>query len=125
MFSPGEVVSILGPNGAGKTTLIKILSTLIKPESGGLRIADANVLENPLQVRPSLGVVVHEPLAYLALTPYENLRFFGKLYAVDSLERRINAILDEVGLSQFAHEAMEIFFARHDPAVHDSQSPHP
>ena len=106
---PGEVVSILGPNGAGKTTLIKILSTLIKPESGGLRIDDANVLENPLQVRPSIGVVVHEPLAYLALTPYENLRFFGKLYAVDSLERRINAILDEVGLSQFAHEPMEIF----------------
>ena len=106
---PGEVVSILGPNGAGKTTLIKILSTLIKPESGNLQIAGANALENSLRVRPSLGVVVHEPLAYLELTPYENLRFFGKLYAVDSLERRITTLLDEVGLTQFAHERMEIF----------------
>ncbi len=106
---PGEVVSILGPNGAGKTTLIKILSTLIKPESGGLEIAGKNAFENPLQIRPSLGVVVHEPLAYLELTPYENLRFFGKLYGVSSLERRINAILDEVGLIHVAHERMEIF----------------
>lgn len=106
---PGEVVSILGPNGAGKTTLIKILSTLIKPGSGTLQIAGENALENPLHVRPSLGVVVHEPLAYLELTPYENLRFFGKLYAVDSLEQRITALLDGVGLTQFAHERMEIF----------------
>ena len=106
---PGEVVSILGPNGAGKTTLIKILSTLIKPESGELRIAGENAFENPLQIRPSLGAVVHEPLAYLELTPYENLRFFGKLYAVSSLERRINAILDEVGLIHVAHERMETF----------------
>ena len=106
---PGEVVSILGPNGAGKTTLIKILSTLIKPGVGTLQIAGANALENPLRVRPSLGVVVHEPLAYLELSPYENLRFFGKLYAVDSLDRRIVVLLDEVGLTQFAHERMEIF----------------
>lgn len=106
---PGEVVSILGPNGAGKTTLIRILSTLIKPGSGDLLIAGANAVENPIDVRPSLGVVVHEPLTYLELTPYENLRFLGKLYAVDSLERRIATLLDEVGLTRFAHERMEIF----------------
>ena len=106
---PGEVVSILGPNGAGKTTLIRILSTLLKPASGNLQIAGANALDDPFGVRQMIGVVVHEPLAYLELTPYENLRFFGKLYAVDSLERRITALLDEVGLTRFAHERMEIF----------------
>ncbi len=106
---PGEVVSILGPNGAGKTTLIRILSTLLKPASGNLQIAGENALDNPFGVRHMLGVVVHEPLAYLELTPYENLRFFGKLYAVDSLERRITTLLGEVGLTQFAHERMEIF----------------
>lgn len=106
---PGEVVSILGPNGSGKTTLIKILSTLIKPGSGNLLIAGANALENPLHVRPSLGVVVHEPLTYLELTPHENLRFLGKLYTIDSLERRIAILLDEVGLTQYAHERLEIF----------------
>ena len=106
---PGEVVSILGPNGAGKTTLIRILSTLLKPASGNLQIAGENALDNPFGVRHMLGVVVHEPLAYLELTPYENLRFFGKLYSVDSLERRITTLLGEVGLTQFAHERMEIF----------------
>ncbi|MDE0301258.1 MAG: ABC transporter ATP-binding protein [Candidatus Poribacteria bacterium] len=106
---PGEVVSILGPNGAGKTTLIKILSTLIKPGSGDLCIAGTNALENALHVRPSLGVVVHEPLAYLEFTPYENLAFFGKMYAIDSLERRINTLLGEVGLAQFAHDQMRVF----------------
>ena len=106
---PGEVVSILGPNGAGKTTLIRILSTLLKPASGNLQIAGANALDSPFGVRQMLGVVVHEPLAYLELTPYENLKFFGKLYGVDSLERRITTLLDEVGLTQFAHERMEIF----------------
>ncbi len=106
---PGEVVSILGANGAGKTTLIRILSTLLKPVSGNLQIAGANALDDPFGVRQMLGVVVHEPLAYLELTPYENLKFFGKLYAVDSLERRITTLLDEVGLTRFAHERMEIF----------------
>ena len=106
---PGEVVSILGPNGAGKTTLIKILSTLIKPTSGGLQIAGTNALEDSSRIRRTLGVVVHEPLAYLELTPCENLRFFGKLYAIDSLERRIATLLDEVGLAQFAHERMQTF----------------
>ena len=106
---PGEVVSILGPNGAGKTTLIRILSTLLKPSSGNLQIAGENALDSPFGVRQMLGVVVHEPLAYLELTPYENLKFFGKFYGVYSLERRITALLDEVGLTQFAHERMEIF----------------
>ena len=106
---PGEVVSILGPNGAGKTTLIKILATLTKPTSGSLQISGANAFEDFSSIRRTLGVVLHEPLAYLELTPYENLRFFGKLYAIDSLDRRITTLLDEVGLTRFAHERMEIF----------------
>ena len=76
---PGEVVSIFGPNGAGKTTLIKILSTLVKPTSGSLQIGGVDALTNAIHVRPTLGVIVHEPLAYLELTPYENLRFFWKI----------------------------------------------
>jgi len=106
---PGEVVSIFGPNAAGKTTLIKILSTLAKPTSGSLQIGGVNALSDAVRVRPTLGVIVHEPLAYLELTPYENLRFFGKMYGLDALDQRIAILLDEVGLTKFAHEKMKIF----------------
>ena len=106
---PGEVVTIFGPNGAGKTTLIQILSTLIKPTSGTLQIGGVDALTETLRVRPSLGLVVHEPLAYLELSPYENLKFFGRLYNLDRLEQRIAALLDEVQLTPYAHEPVKIF----------------
>ncbi len=106
---PGEAVAIFGPNGAGKTTLIKILSTLVKPTSGSLQIKGVDAFAHPLRVRPSLGLVVHEALAYLELSPYENLKFFGRLYGVDSLEERIAEVLADVGLTPFAHEPVKIF----------------
>ena len=105
----GQVVCIFGPNGAGKTTLIKILSTLVRPTSGGLQVGGVDAVANAMYVRPTLGVMVHEPLAYLELTPYENLRFFGKLYGVDALHQRITALLNVVGLTQFTHEQMKFF----------------
>ena len=105
----GEVVSIFGANGAGKTTLIKILATLIKPTSGHLQIGGTDALADPFSVRPSLGLVVHEPLAYLDLSPYENLKFFGRLYGIDALEERIKDLLADVGLTPFAHEPIKIF----------------
>ena len=106
---PGEVVSIFGPNGAGKTTLIKILSTLVRPTSGTLQIEGVDAIADALRVRPSLGLVVHEPMAYLELSPYENLRFFGRIYGVNGLEQRIAALLSDVQLTPFAHEPVKIF----------------
>ncbi|MCZ6678405.1 MAG: ABC transporter ATP-binding protein [Candidatus Poribacteria bacterium] len=105
----GEVVAIFGPNGAGKTTLIKILSTLVKPTSGAFQIAGIDAIANPLRVRSSLGVVAHEPFAYLEWSPYENLKFFGRLYGVDALEERIADLLADVELTPFAHEPVRIF----------------
>ena len=105
----GEVVTIFGPNGAGKTTLIQILSTLIKPTSGTLQISGIDALAETLQVRPLLGLVVHEPLAYLELSPYENLKFFGRLHNLEGLEQRIADLLDEVQLTPYTHEPVKIF----------------
>ena len=105
----GEVVTIFGPNGAGKTTLIQILSTLIKPTSGTLQIGGIDALAETSRVRPSLGLVVHEPLAYLEFSPYENLKFFGRLYRLDGLEQRIADLLAEVQLTPYAHEPVKIF----------------
>ena len=106
---PGEVVAIFGPNGAGKTTLIKILATLLKPTSGELKIRGTNAIADSSDVRSQLGVVIHENLAYPAFSPYENLKFFGRMYGVRQLEHRCMTLLAEVGLQHFAHEPLHIF----------------
>lgn len=108
-INPGEVVAIFGPNGAGKTTLIKILSTLLRPTSGKLKIENIDAIADYLQVRNTLGVIVHEQLAYPVLTPYENLKFFGQMYDVEDLETRCKTLLNEVGLNRFIHEPIHTF----------------
>ncbi|RKU25517.1 hypothetical protein C6497_15690 [Candidatus Poribacteria bacterium] len=108
-INPGEVVAIFGPNGAGKTTLIKILSTLLRPTSGKLKIGNIDAIADYLQVRNTLGVIIHEQLAYPVLTPYENLKFFGQMYHVEDLETRCKTLLDEVGLNRFIHEPIHTF----------------
>ena len=105
----GQVVSVFGANGVGKTTLIKILSTLLPPTSGEIWINGLEVKKHRDTVRRLVGVVVHEPLAYLDLSPYENLKFLGKLYDVGHLEERISHLLLDVGLNQFAREPMRNF----------------
>jgi len=105
----GEVVTIFGPNGAGKTTFIKLLATLLKPTAGTLEIEGADALDDSPHVRCTLGVVIHENLAYSALTAYENLKFFGQLYGVPELDDRCMVLLTEVGLQRFAHEPLRIF----------------
>ena len=107
--NPGEVVTIFGPNGAGKTTLIKILATLLKPTSGELEIEGTDAIANYSDVRNGLGVVIHENLAYPVFSPYENLKFFGRMYGVQQLEHRCMVLLTEVGLQHFAHEPLHIF----------------
>lgn len=108
-INPGEVVAIFGPNGAGKTTFIKILATLLRPTSGKLEIEGTDALADYAQVRNTLGVIVHEHLAYPTLTPFENLKFFGQMYGGNDLETRCKTLLDDVGLSRFIHEPLHIF----------------
>ena len=105
----GEVVSVFGANGAGKTTLIKILSTLLPPTSGEIWINGLEVNKHRDAVRRLVGVVLHEPLAYLDLSPYENLKFLGRIYNIRSMEERIHHLLSDVGLKQFAQEPMKNF----------------
>jgi len=105
----GESIAIFGPNGAGKSTFMNILATLMKPTSGQLSINGGDVLQNPLPFRSKIGLVSYEPNAYLELTPYENLKFFGQLYGVDHLDVKIESLLDYVGLTPFAHEPIQIF----------------
>jgi len=80
----GEIVGFLGPNGAGKTTTMKILTGFLPPSSGVAKVADFNVLDQPMEVRRRIGYLPEQPPIYPDLTVNEYLRFVGKLKGLRS-----------------------------------------
>jgi heme exporter protein A len=96
----GEFVALLGPNGAGKTTLLRILASLARPSLGDVRLAGHRLPGEAAAVRRILGVVSHQPLLYGDLTAEENLRFYARLYSLPQAKRRIDEILEMVGLDR-------------------------
>jgi len=105
----GEFVALLGPNGAGKTTFLRILASLSRPAMGEVRIAGYHLPGQASAVRRRLGVVSHQPLLYGDLTAEENLRFYGRMYAVSDLNARIAEVLDMVGLSPRRRDLVRTF----------------
>ncbi len=87
----GEVFGLLGPNGAGKTTTLRILSTLVKADSGSARVNGLDVGTQPLAVRRILGIVNGGMGLYERLTGREILTFFARFYGLqgEELDRRI------------------------------------
>lgn len=106
---PGEFVALLGPNGAGKTTFLRILASLSRPSLGFVRVAGYQLPDQSAAVRHRLGVVSHLPLLYGDLTAEENLRFFGKLYGVADLDRRVSHVLEIVGLAPRRRDLVRTF----------------
>ncbi len=100
----GEVFGLLGPNGAGKTTVIKMLTTLLPPTAGTATVAGFDIRHHPARVRASIGYVPQLVSVDGALTGYENLLFFAKLYGVSRTVRagRIEEALDFAGLAEAA-----------------------
>ena len=106
---PGEFVALLGPNGAGKTTFIRILASLSRPSMGDVRVAGFHLPAEAAAVRSRLGVVSHQPLLYGDLTAEENLRFYGRMYGVPDLNKRIDSILELVGLASRRRDLVRTF----------------
>jgi ABC-2 type transport system ATP-binding protein len=94
----GEIFAFLGPNGAGKTTTIQMLTTLLTPTSGSMRLDGLDPLANPLEVRKRFGIVFQDPSLDGELTAYENLDLHGVLYHVP---RKVRAERIEVLLKSF------------------------
>ena len=104
--SVGELFGLLGPNGGGKTTLFKIVSTLITPIDGSVRVFGRDVVADPDHVRRQIGVVFQSPALDLRLRVDENLRHHGRLYGLNGrrLAERIRAVLALVRLDDRATE---------------------
>jgi ABC-2 type transport system ATP-binding protein len=96
----GEIFAFLGPNGAGKSTTIKMLTTLLRPTSGSIRVAGHDPVADPNAVRHSFGIVFQDPAVDDELTAWENMEFHGVLYGVPRAERhaRIDDLLRFVEL---------------------------
>src|ERR1700683_1991292 len=89
----GELFGLVGPNGAGKTTLIKILSTLIRADSGVARIAGMDVAANPLGVKSIVGYMPDQPGLYPDKRRADFLEFFAEAFHIAGQRQR--TVVDE------------------------------
>src|SRR5439155_8529022 len=106
-----EIFGLLGPNGSGKTTLFRVLSTLMLPESGKALVGGIDAAAQPREVRRQIGIVFQSSSLDVKLTAEENLRHQGHLYGItgSALQRRIDEMLNRVGLNERASERVERF----------------
>jgi ABC-2 type transport system ATP-binding protein len=107
----GEIVAFLGPNGAGKTTTIRMLTTLLRPDSGKIIVNGFDSTTQMSDVRKSFGIVFQDPSLDNELTAYENLEFHGILYNVPKELRRerIEQLLKFVGLYERKNDFVKTF----------------
>ena len=106
---PGEIFGLLGPNGGGKTTLFRILSTLLPPQTGQVRVFASDVVAQRNAVRRQIGVVFQSPSLDKKLTVLENLRHHGHIFGLrgEPLRQRIAELLARFGLADRANELTE------------------
>src|ERR671933_1498854 len=108
----GELFGLLGPNGAGKTTTIKILTTLLLPTSGSVRVLGLDPVTQHTQLRRRIGYVFGgDKGLYDRISALDNLRFFADVYRVPlrTKQARIDELLEIVGLRGREHERVETY----------------
>jgi ABC-type multidrug transport system ATPase subunit len=96
----GELVAVLGPNGAGKSTLLSIAATLLDPSSGEVHYGEHTARGAGGELRGRIGLLGHDLYIYPELSAAENLLFFGRIYRLAGVERRVAAALDRAGLAE-------------------------
>ena len=105
----GQSLALFGVNGAGKTTLLRVLSGGLKPTAGTLVIDGHDPRRAPDRARGRIGLLSHHTLLYDDLSALENLVFFAKLHGLARPDERASARLEEVGLTDRAHEPVRGF----------------
>lgn len=103
------VLGLLGPNGAGKTTFMRILAALIAPTAGMVMVEGVRVDQMPHQVHSLIGYLPQEYTLYPQLTAWEFLDYMGALSGLRQRRRRIELVLEQVGLSAAARRRLGTF----------------
>jgi len=100
-IAEGGVHGLLGPNGSGKTTLVRVLSTLLRPTAGRVRVAGHDLADNPVAVRQSIGLAGQSAAVDDLLTGRENLEIVGRLYGLDrpTARERAGDVLERLSLA--------------------------
>ena len=126
----GQITGLLGPNGAGKTTTLRVLYTIMKPDSGAATVDGYDVLRSPLEVQRRIGVLPDAHGLYPRLTARENIRYYGRLHGMGgaALEDKIDYLVKILEMDDFSDrrtegfssgQTMKVAIARalvHDPA---------
>lgn len=107
----GTVLSVLGPNGAGKTTTVRILATLLAPDSGRATVAGIDVFKNPEKVREVIGLSGQYAAVDETLTRWDNLVMFGQLYHLGKTKSvaRANELLEKFSLTDSARRPIKTY----------------
>jgi sodium transport system ATP-binding protein len=107
----GEITGLLGPNGAGKTTSMRMLYTLLTPDTGEVLVDGVDALEDPLGARRQLGVLPDARGLYRRLTARENIEYYADLHGIapDVAKARINVLIERLGMQSIAERRCEGF----------------
>jgi ABC-2 type transport system ATP-binding protein len=103
---PGEIFALLGPNGAGKTTTLRMLSGLIAPTSGAVRVGDEALdRHNAAKLRTRVGFLTEAPGLWDRLTVRQNLTTYARLHSLPSPERAVDEVLDTFDVRNREHDS--------------------
>ncbi len=107
----GRITGLLGPNGAGKTTTLRMLYTLLRPDSGHIYVDGIDALTDPLEARRRLGVLPDARGLYKRFSARENIEYFGRLQGMDEaqLQRSVDTLIDRLEMRDIEHRRAEGF----------------
>lgn len=105
----GDVYGFLGPNGSGKSTSIRMILSLIKPSSGTIKLFNKEVSFQKNDEIARIGALVETPDFYKYLSANRNLKILGKLSGVDPLNKRVDEVLDIVGLGERGNSKVKTY----------------
>lgn len=98
-LNKGEIVGFLGPNGAGKSTTMKIITGYLKPDKGTAVVGGINVQEDPLAAKRKIGYLPEANPLYYDMYVQEYLGFVADVHNISDRKKKINDIIDTVGLT--------------------------